>query len=335
MGLQNIIIITTYKSTSDLLSEVYKINNFYFDKTFFFNKIKNLFFKLKLIQKSSLEAYLNILIKKIDYIYTVWDLSHLEKKLANLPEHDKNTIKVRNASYKEASKNAKFIIIGTTENKYLFQSQYKCNIEKLITINFLPYICLLEDKKKITQKSEINFKNYFLYPAQYWEHKNHKFLIDFFDEYNSNDKISSISLVCTGHDKGQLIDLKRLIKMKNLNSRIKLLNFVSNKELRSLYNNSIAIIFPSLIGSHSFPLYEAFYFRKPVFYNQDILSQELKEFVYLIDIQSKQNLYDKICSLLEDSQKKLKIIDKAEKKFYETFNEKEIINRLKFVLIDN
>ena len=341
----NIDIITTYKSTSDLLIRKYKIENHYFNKNLSLNRIKNLLYRLKLIKKSSLESYLNkfnvdkiffispsylnILIKNIDYVYTVWDLSHLETKLTNLPEHDEQTIKARNRSYKEASKYAKFIILGTEENKNFFQSYYKCNVEKLITVKFLPYICSLKDENDTNiNKLKVNFKNYILYPAQYWKHKNHKFLIDFFDEYSSYDEISDISMVCTGYDKGQLKELKKMIKIKNLNNRIKLLNFVSDGELKSLYNSSKAIIFPSLIGSHSFPLYEAFYFRKPVFYNQDILSKELKEFVYLIDVKSKKDLYHKMCSLLEDNQRKAKIIDKAEKKFYEIFNEKKIINKL-------
>ena len=56
----------------------------------------------------------------------------------------------------------------------------------------MPYICILVDKNKKIDRSEKLFQNYFLYPAQYWEHKNHKFLIDFLYEYNLDDKIKNI-----------------------------------------------------------------------------------------------------------------------------------------------
>ena len=129
--------------------------------------------------------------------------------------------------------------------------------------------------------------------------------------------------------------LKKLIEKKNLIEKITLLNYVSDEELAELYKNSIAVVFPSYIGSHSFPLYEAFYFRKPVLYNQDILSKEFQDLVYLINIQSKKNLYDKICLMIEDKKKKEKIINNAEKKFFEIFNEQKIVEQLKTVLIDS
>ncbi len=351
LSLNNFTIITTYRSTSDLLSKKYNIKNYFYDKNNFFNKFINFIFKYKIVPVSSFESYLkklkideifflspsylNMLIKNINYIYTVWDLSHLKENLINLPEHDIDTRRVRDRAYKEASKKAKFIIIGTAENKNFFIKNYECNSSKMKVIKFLPFICRLNYKETNINNTEKKHKNYILYPAQYWEHKNHQFLIDFFDEYNLDDKISNISLICTGHDKGRLQYLKKLIEKKNLIEKITLLNYVSDEELAELYKNSIAVVFPSYIGSHSFPLYEAFYFRKPVLYNQDILSKEFQDLVYLINIQSKKNLYDKICLMIEDKKKKEKIINNAEKKFFEIFNEQKIVEQLKTVLIDS
>ena len=347
----NLVVITTYKSTSDLLKKEYKINNFFYNKNSIINRFINFFFRLKISSISSLEtclkklkidkiffitpSYLNILIKKIDYNYTVFDLSHLDKRLINLSEHDIKTRRIRDLSYEEASKYAKFIIIGTSENKDFFKKYYKCSPEKLKVIKFVPYICTLKDINNKISSSDQLFKNFLLYPAQYWEHKNHKFLINFFNKFGTIDKLKNITLVCTGYDKGQLKYLKELVNSKNLNKKIKLLNYVSDDELKLLYKNSIGVVFPSLIGSHSFPLYEAFYFKKPIFYNEDILSKEFKELVYLIDIKSEQDLYNKISSFLDNKIKSQKIINNAEKKFYQIFNEEKIINQLKFVLIDN
>ena len=59
-------------------------------------------------------------------------------------------------------------------------------------------------------------------------------------------------------------------------------------------------------------MHEAFYFRKPVFYNKEILSNEFKKFVYLIDIKSVDSLYAKIKNHFSKNNNKL--IIKAEKK---------------------
>ena len=51
---------------------------------------------------------------------------------------------------------------------------------------------------------------------------------------------------------------------------------------------------PSLIGYSSLPLYEAFFFKKPIFYTKDLLEEELKEFVTEIDINNLNSLANEI-----------------------------------------
>ena len=47
---------------------------------------------------------------------------------------------------------------------------------------------------------------------------------------------------------------------------------------------------PSLIGYSSLPLYEAFFFKKPVFYTKDLLDASLQKFVNEIDISQPESL---------------------------------------------
>ena len=344
---KNFLIITTYKSTSLLLEKKYKINNIFYNKNSAINKIINLCSKKTNFFSSSFEnfllkkninkifflnpSYLNLLIKKISYIYTIWDLSHTEKNLDKLPEHNKIVKNIRDKCYQLAAKKASYIVIGTKENKYKFIKKYKCKNKKLKILKFKPYICT----KKNVKLSKINAyyrkqKNFFLYPAQYWEHKNHKFLVNFFEKYKDNKLIKNFNLVCTGHDKGNFSYLKKIIKLKKLEKKIILLKYLEDDVLYYLYKQSIGLIFPSLIGSHSFPMHEAFYFRKPVFYNKKILSNEFKKFVYLIDIKSIDNLYKKIKTHF--SKNNSKVINNAKKKFEMLFNEKKIISDIKLIL---
>jgi hypothetical protein len=47
---------------------------------------------------------------------------------------------------------------------------------------------------------------------------------------------------------------------------------------------------PSLIGYSSLPLYESFFFEKPVFYTKDLLDTSLKKFVTEIDLSDPESL---------------------------------------------
>ena len=100
-----------------------------------------------------------------------------------------------------------------------------------------------------------------------------------------------------------------------------------------LYKNCFGLVFPSYIGSHSFPLYEGFYFNKPVFYNSSIISEELKKFVYLIDIKKKKSLLEKINVAIKFKEKNKQLIKRSKKLYKKEFNEinlnKKLINLFK------
>ncbi len=51
---------------------------------------------------------------------------------------------------------------------------------------------------------------------------------------------------------------------------------------------------PSLVGYSSLPLYEAFYFEKPVFYSKNLLDVSLQKFVNEIDLEDSSSLANQI-----------------------------------------
>ena len=51
---------------------------------------------------------------------------------------------------------------------------------------------------------------------------------------------------------------------------------------------------PSLVGYSSLPLYEAFYFEKPIFYSKDLLDNSLQKYVTEIDLEDPSSLSNEI-----------------------------------------
>jgi glycosyltransferase involved in cell wall biosynthesis len=114
---------------------------------------------------------------------------------------------------------------------------------------------ILKERRKKQRKLNIdnNYKLSFIYPAYYYPHKNHKFLLnknDLFKELNCE-----LILTISSEDAalGQL----------GLN-HVKFVGSVDRNELLKLYNESNALVFPSLNESLGMPLLEAELFGLPI-----------------------------------------------------------------------
>ena len=73
---------------------------------------------------------------------------------------------------------------------------------------------------------------------------------------------------------------------------------------------------PSLIGYSSLPLYEAFFFKKPVFYTKNLLEENLKVLVTEIDIDDVNSLANEIINF-QKNKTNLKIKAEKAKIFFE------------------
>ena len=176
----------------------------------------------------------------------------------------------------------------------------------------------------------------FLYPAQYFPHKNHKFLIDAVNILKKKTAKKFI-FIFTGIDKGNLSFLKNLVNSFDLNKEIIFYENIDDKKLISLYLKCDALISSTYLGRLSLPLLEAFYFEKPIFYSEGILDIEFEKKVYPFDLKSPLDLMSKLISFLEGKEDYAGFIN-SNKNYYnlnctdKNFNENylKIINEYEF-----
>lgn len=116
--------------------------------------------------------------------------------------------------------------------------------------------------KRILKKWCIHEKGYFLYPAQYWAHKNHVGLLNGFSRYVK--KYSDVKLVLCGSDKGNKKYVYDMIHRLGLDNNVLLCGFVSDEELAVLYRNALALVMASYFGPTNMPPIEALDFGTPV-----------------------------------------------------------------------
>ena len=285
-----------------------------FEKILKVNKFELIYFNSPTLYST----YLN----EIPFVMNIYEMQH--KTDNYFPEYrvKGHSLDTRDLIINNAISKAFKIIVATNKDKRLLKELYN-SVDKNVEIQpYVPQLPNLYENdfknvnfKEIFSKYKINKKNIFFYPAQFWSHKNHKYIIDAALELVKNN-IKDFLFIFTGHDKGNKNYIIKLIKENKLEDNFLMLDYVDNKELISLYINSDALIMPTFVGHSTLPLYEAFYFNLPVFFTKGLLDDELKKHVYEIDIFNPQNFLN---SFNEFSKEKNINKDKIKsgKNFYE------------------
>lgn len=107
-------------------------------------------------------------------------------------------------------------------------------------------------------------QNYFLYPANYWPHKNHEALIEAYRIYAEQHGDDAHKLVLTGQIEERGAAIRALIEEMGLADRIHQIGHLAPPSFKAVWENAIAILFPSKYEGFGIPLLEAAYFRKPI-----------------------------------------------------------------------
>lgn len=119
-------------------------------------------------------------------------------------------------------------------------------------------------------------QDYLVYPAAFWEHKNHKRLIDAFhlmlDQLRHRQ---NYQLIFFGK-KNKLRDrLEKYVNKISLRNNIIFLDYVTDSELRSYYLGSKGLIFPSFFGPTNIPPLEAISLSIPMAVSNNFDSKDL------------------------------------------------------------
>ena len=286
----------TGKLIKKLFNFIFKINKF--ESFLLSNSVDLVFFN----QMSSTALFL----KKIDYIVSFWDMAHLEYPLFPECKENYHSISAREYIYKTLADQSLYIIADSQEGMRKFLKRYNVEEKKLKIIYSEPSSQILKRKKvddnfstEVLKKFEKLNKKFIFYPAQYWAHKNHIYIIEAISLMEKKNK--ELTAVFCGTDKNNLDYLKSFTKKLKLEKSIKFLDFLSEDELNELYKNSFAIVVPTYFGPTNHLPIEGFYFEKPVFYS-NIWSdtEQVKDAVISIDLNNPNDLANKLLKFLSN-----------------------------------
>jgi len=279
---------------------------------------------------------LSLFCNNIDYVTYIYEFHHLSRP--DLPEYKGwSDFDFREELLDTNIKKSLSLIVDTQKKGRDLIKYYNCFEEKINVIPLTTSITELGNKTEAQNSNEIvdyikKNKEYFFYPAQYWSHKNHYYILQALQMLKKNHNLS-VQFVFTGHKKNNFNFLVNKMNEFDLGNQITFFEYLNDEDIKNLYAKCKGVVMPSLVGYSSLPLYEAFYFEKPIFYTKDLLDVSLQKYVNQIDIENPENLVNELINFeknINDINIKVGLAksffndnlsqDKISSKYFEFFN---------------
>jgi len=233
------------------------------------------------------------------YIWTLWDLGH--RNYPGLPEMGRGFEWYRRENRcKQMLYKAMYVITGNETGKNEILDNYAIASDKIRVVHF-PITSFCRGEEKCPEWMIPADKKYFLYPAQFWSHKNHIRIIEAIHQLKEEG--FDVNVIFTGADKGNQSYLEAETKKRNIEKQVVFAGFVTDEELNYLYRHACGLCYASLLGPNNLPPNEACYAGCPVIVS-DLPGhiEQLGEAAVYFDRFSSEDLAKKMKLILEDKE---------------------------------
>ena len=229
----------------------------------FLSKIEQKIFKTNILLENILKKHnIQILshaaitnLKNVKTINWIPDFQHI-----HLPQmFSEKEIQNRNNNFLKLIRDSDLIVLSSFDalkdmKKFAPNYEDKVRVLQFVSQPNSRYFELDEhDKSLLLQKYKIK-DDFFYIPNQFWKHKNHMMIFEAISELKKDGV--EINIVCTGYlgdyrNKTYIDDIRKVIKLNNLEDNIKLLGLVDYEDVFALIKFSKAVINPSLFEGWS------------------------------------------------------------------------------------
>lgn len=194
------------------------------------------------------------------FVIPIFDLMH---RYENFPEVKESAIyKAREKHYKNICRMAEGLLVDSEVGKQHVLDCYKVDEKKIFVYPYkAPSYIYNFNEVDVIKKYNLPYE-FFFYPAQFWEHKNHKIIIEAVKILKEKGKI--IYFVFAGSKKNGYNKVIEQINIYGLQKQFFILGYVTNDDLVSLYKRAKALVFPSFFGPTNIPPLEALALGCPV-----------------------------------------------------------------------
>jgi glycosyltransferase involved in cell wall biosynthesis len=252
-------------------------------------------------------------LEKLNYITTVWDLCHRDDP--EFPEVRWNRqLESRDHNYSLVLPRATAIFVDSELGKENAARRYGVDLER---IHVMPFQAAEVTRREVDSKAKIDFNirekyrldiPYVFYPAQFWAHKNHVYLLEGLRELQETHGMR-IGAIFSGGDQGNLSYIRTYVRKLGFQDRIRFAGFVTNEEIVSLYRQSIALVMPSYFGPTNLPPLEAFQLGVPVLCSDKVgLRDQVGDAALVMNLKDPNSMALHLKNLIEDEQLRRRLI---------------------------
>lgn len=163
-----------------------------------------------------------------------------------------------------SAKSADKVIFESNFTKQLFTERFNFNSEKGSVLHIGKDRFFLQREK--VQKNKVGSSSFILCVSHLYQYKNIENLIYAYEILLNDTPNKDINLLIAGGfiDLKYTNKIKKIVRQKRLDSKIKLLGAVNKNELRDLYINCKLLVFPSPFENFAYTLVEAMSCGSPI-----------------------------------------------------------------------
>jgi glycosyltransferase involved in cell wall biosynthesis len=259
---------------------------------------------------------------KTNYITTVWDLCHRDHP--EFPEvRWQKEFERREKNYHQILPRAVSIIVDSQYGMDILSKRYAIDQDRIKVIPFEPgSVSRMSVNQNHAAANGSNSNEnlgipYVFYPAQFWSHKNHVYLLDGLKELE-NVYSKKVGAIFCGSDKGNLEFVLEHADNLGIADRVRFLGFLDDSIVRTIYRGALALVMPTYFGPTNIPPLEAFYFGIPVLYpDMPGLREQVGDGGLLIDLSNPRSMADGLFRVMTCAKTKDQLVKRGREKLEE------------------
>jgi glycosyltransferase involved in cell wall biosynthesis len=213
------------------------------------------------------------ILQRLNFIATVWDLCH--RDVPEFPEgREFARFQVYEHLYRTSLPSAFAVLTDSSALAAAASRRYGVDRERLLPMPFAPapFLSAAASAEKPAVFAKYGLaEGYFLYPAQFWAHKNHVRILQALLLLRSRGHRPRVAFA--GGDQGNRSHVERFVDAHALRDQVHLLGFVPAEDMRGLYEGCCAVVMPTYFGPTNIPPLEAWLIGKPLIYSSHFKEQ--------------------------------------------------------------
>ena len=221
----------------------------------------------------------------------------------------------RNITNQWINVNANHVITISEETKNNFHNFTNYPLSKITSISipiFIKNIDFQEKWEKLILKNKNLTEPYFVYPANFWPHKNHKLLFIALKMAVHKGLKKNIKLILIGNELNNGEEYRKLVKDLGLEKNVVFLGFVDENTKYIIIKKSFALIYPSLYEGFGMPLIESIILETPILCSDlKVIKEIINDDIHFFNPSKPKSIANSITEIVNNSEALLRLKEQS------------------------